>query len=147
MLVGLRQRRNPHGRSVWGQLAGEACMGLQGYSGPWLAISTPVTRARIITHIVARCTPRIQNEFGRPLPASLGMKIHDNRIDVLKKRKKKKEKRTPPSSRANTYTFLCYVLHTRNCDSAKFARGSFGKLRERIIFYVDQGWATGQLQI
>ena len=61
--------RNPHGWRIWGQLVGEPTYrGLQGYSEPWLAISTPVTRARIITHIVARCTePRIHgmNSGGR----------------------------------------------------------------------------------
>lgn len=58
--------------------AGEACMGLQGYSGPWLATSTPVTRARTITHIAARCTPRIRDESRRALPGSFRMKIRGN---------------------------------------------------------------------
>jgi len=77
MLVQLCQRWPPWGMCLRGQLARHV-WGLQGYSEPWLATSTPVTRARTITHIAARCTPRIQDESRRALPGSLGMKIGGN---------------------------------------------------------------------
>lgn len=107
-------RRTPWGMCLRGQLA-RRVWGLQGYSEPWLATSTPVTRARTITHIAARCTPRIRDESRRALPGSLGMKIGGNNSrDVMSS--------FVPAQKYNRAGTVCHAKMESNIFGARTTR-------------------------